>query len=105
MTRAERIRASLGESFAPVALEVIDETHMHSVPPGSESHFKVVVVSERFAGQSRVARHRAVNEALAGEIEAGLHALSVQAYSPEEWAARGGVIPESPPCLGGSKHD
>lgn len=97
------IHDALVQTFAPSVLEVINESGNHSVPPGSETHFKVVIVSEGFAGQSLVARHRAVNKALAEQLAGGVHALSIQAFTASEWAARGGVVPDSPPCLGGSK--
>jgi BolA protein len=101
--RAESIHDRLVEALAPVALEVHDESHMHSVPKGAQTHFKVVVVSSAFEGANLVARHRKVNEALAAELKTGLHALSIHAYTPAEWSARGGDVPSSPPCLGGSK--
>ena len=96
------IHDDLVEAFAPVALEVINESHMHS-GPAAESHFKVVVVSERFEGKRLVARHRMVNEALRSQLDAGLHALSIVAYTPAQWTERRGAIPASPPCHGGSK--
>lgn len=77
---------------------------MHAVPPGAESHFRVVVVSDAFAGLSRVARHRRMNALAAEELASGLHALSLQAFTPEEWAAQAPVH-ASPPCLGGSKQE
>lgn len=103
MSRRDTIHDKLVAGFAPSVLEVIDESGNHSVPAGSESHFKVVIVSDGFAGQALVARHRAVNAALADELRAGLHALSILAYTPEQWRDRGGRVPASPPCLGGSK--
>jgi len=102
-SRREVIHDKLVAGFTTSVLEVIDESGNHSVPVGSESHFKVVIVSEAFAGQSPVGRHRAVNATLADELRAGLHALSIAAYTPEQWLARGGQVPTSPPCLGGSK--
>jgi BolA protein len=105
MDREASIHDRLVDALAPVALEIHDESHMHSVPKGAQSHFKVVVVSPAFEGASLVARHRRVNEALAAELKAGLHALSIHAYTPAEWTARGNQVPSSPPCLGGSKHD
>jgi len=96
------IHDDLVEAFSPAALEVINESHMHS-GPASESHFKVVVVSDRFEGKPLVARHRMVNQALSAQLEAGLHALSILAYTPAQWTERGGAIPPSPPCRGGSK--
>ena len=103
MNRQEAIRSRLEGIFQPLHLEVVDESHMHSVPRGAQSHFKVTVVSESFANQSLVQRHRAVNSLLADEFAQGLHALALHTMTPEEWFARGGVSPDSPPCLGGSK--
>jgi BolA protein len=88
----------------PVFLEVVNESHMHSVPKNSETHFRVTVVSHRFADQSPVARHRMVNGLLADELANGVHALALHTRTPEEWSARGGEVPASPQCLGGSKH-
>ena len=103
MTVQQEIERKLRATLGPEHLEVVNESHMHSVAPGSESHFKVVVVADAFLGQSRLDRHRAVNRILAREFEAGLHALSLHAFSGAEWAATGDGAPESPPCLGGSK--
>lgn len=99
------IHDALVAGLEPVALEVLNESHQHSVPRGSETHFKVVVVTPRFAGQSLVQRHRVVNGLLTEAFARGLHALAIHAYTPEQWDARGGTYPASPPCLGGSKHD
>ena len=101
----QSVTAKLEEAFSPANLQVINESHMHSVPPGSESHFKVIVVSESFAGQNRVARHRAVNKVLAEELAASLHALSMDALTPGEWQERGGTSTPSPVCRGGSKSE
>ena len=99
------IEEKLRATFTPAALTVLNESHMHSVPPNSETHFKVVVVSDVFADQRLVARHQAVNAALADELAGPVHALSIQAHTPEEWLKRGGTILESPDCRGGSKID
>ncbi len=104
MTRQEEMVARLQEALDPVHLEVINESHMHSVPKGSETHFKVVVASARFEGKSRIDRHRAVQRALDDAFRAGLHALTITAFSPAEWQSDPSVQP-SPPCLGGSKAD
>ncbi len=100
--RADRIKQQLIETFLPVHIEVIDESHSHNVPAGSESHYKVTLVSERFLGKPLIKRHREVNAALKQEMDNGMHALALHTLSPEEWFARGGEIPDSPPCLGGS---
>jgi BolA protein len=97
------IRTKLEAAFLPVELRVMNESYMHSVPPNSETHFKVVVVGAAFEGKSLVMRHRAVNKALAEELSAGLHALSIEALTPTQWAEREGAVMASPECRGGSK--
>ena len=110
MTRADRpietaIRSKLRAAFQPVELRVVNESHMHSVPPNSETHFKVVVVGDAFEGKSLVMRHRAVNKTLRDELAAGLHALSIEALTESQWADRQGSVRDSPECRGGSKAD
>ena len=83
-------------------LEIINESSMHSVPPGSETHFKVVVVSPSFEGKPLIERHRAVYAALGEQLRGGVHALTITSRTPAEWSASSAVAP-SPPCLGGSK--
>ena len=90
------IESKLRQSLAPVHLEVINESHMHAVPPGSESHFKVVVVAEPFERASLVNRHKRINAILAAELAGEIHALAMQALTPDEWAARGGVTAAPP---------
>ncbi|RME34144.1 MAG: BolA family transcriptional regulator [Gammaproteobacteria bacterium] len=102
-TVEQRIAERLGE-LEPVHLEVINESHGHNVPAGSETHFRVVVVSRAFEGLRPVARHRRVYELLAGELAGPVHALALQTHTPEEWA-HGGRVAESPPCLGGGKRE
>jgi len=96
------IEEKLREAFAPTHLEVINESHMHNVPPGSESHFKVFVVSDQFQGQKRVARQRAVNKALAEELNGGVHALSMHTMTPAEWGDGEEQDLASPACRGGN---
>jgi len=83
-------------------LDVQNESSMHSVPPGSETHFKVVVVSDVFEGKLLVERHRLVYAALADEMKNGVHALTITSKTPAEWQ-KNAASPASPPCLGGSK--
>ena len=99
-TKAERIHAAL-QSLSPGHLEVLDESHMHS--RGLETHYKATIVSEAFAGRFPVRRHQSVYAALGGLMQE-IHALALHTYTPEEWAARG-VAPDSPRCMGGSRHD
>jgi BolA protein len=97
------ITEKLREAFAPAELRVENQSDQHSGPRGRETHFKVVIVSERFDKQSLVQRHRMVNATLAEELRGGVHALSIEALTPAQWSARGGAVAASPPCLGGSK--
>jgi BolA protein len=103
MTVQEHIESKLAASLSPAHLEVVNESHMHSVPPGSESHFRVVVVADAFEGLPLVGRHRRVNEILAEELRERIHALSLQTLTQTEWASRGGETLASPPCQGGGK--
>ncbi|KAG9283706.1 bolA-like protein 1 [Astyanax mexicanus] len=98
------IRTKLTQALQPKHLEVLNESHMHAVPPGSESHFRVLVVSPRFDGLSLLQRHRLVNEALKEELSSCVHALAIQAKTPQQWSSDP-KLAKSPPCLGGSKHD
>jgi stress-induced morphogen len=100
----QTIHRKLSSTFSPSHLVIVNESHMHSGPPGRESHFKVTVVSEKFHGLAVLARHRAVNTALAEELKNGIHALSITARSPEQWE-KDSTVAKSPACLGGSKHD
>jgi BolA protein len=94
-TRYERILDALKAAFRPDVLEIIDESAKHAGHAGrigstaSESHFKVVMVSSALAGMSRLARSRAVHEALSSEFETGLHALSLQLQAPDELSSQG----------------
>ena len=105
MTMQETIQTKLTHALAPTHLEVSNESHMHSVPPGAESHFKVTVVTDRFTGQRLINRHRMVNELLADELRHGLHALALHTMTPQEWLDKGGTAHDSPRCMGGSKAD
>ncbi len=102
MTIAAEIHDALIEAFAPAYLDVINESHQHNVPAGSESHFKVVIVSDVFATHSLISRHRQVNQSLAAQLAGPVHALSMHTHTQEEWQARGRCVPASPPCRGGS---
>ena len=92
----------LDRAFSPDHLKVINESASHNVPEGSESHFKVVLVSQSFEGQSAVKRHQSVYSVLAAELQSGVHALALHTYLPVEWEKRQSA-PISPDCLGGSR--
>ena len=82
-SRTERMKAALTAAFSPDLLEIDDESHLHhghaGAAPGGETHYAVRIRARVFAGLSRVARHRAIHQALAAEFASGLHALSIQA--------------------------
>lgn len=101
MKTQNAIEAKLTEAFAPQELQVTNESHMHNVPPGSESHFKVVLVSEAFSGLRQVKRHQLIYAELNTELAGPIHALALHTYAPADWAKA--AVPESPDCLGGSK--
>lgn len=98
------LESKLHAAFSPLYLEVINESHMHSVAPGSESHFKVVMAAEDMTSLSRVKRHQAVYAVLKDELANGVHALALHLFSPDEWEAEKDQRDlGSPNCLGGSK--
>lgn len=92
MTPAERpaaIRAALETAFAPVALEVVDDSHRHAGHAGARDgrgHFEVSIVSAAFAGMAPLARHRAVYAALGELMTTDIHAVSITARTPAEVA-------------------
>ena len=103
MTVKHQIEEKLASRFAPAHLEVINESHQHNVPDGSESHFKVVLVSEAFDGKNLISRHRMVYELLSEELEDHVHALALHTYSPADWLESS--TPASPRCLGGKANE
>jgi BolA protein len=84
----QQITEKLQQAFAPAVLEVVNDSHRHAghagTPGTGESHFTVKVVSARFAGKSRLERHRMVNDVLAEELKGPIHALAISALTPEE---------------------
>ena len=90
MATRDLITEKLTKAFAPVSLDVVDESHQHAGHaghrPGGETHFRVHIVAEAFRGKSRLERHRMVNETLSGELSGGVHALAIHASAPEEGA-------------------
>lgn len=80
MNRADKIYEKLNKAFSPQVLEVINESEHHRGHSGysdGQSHFRVKMVAADFAGQSRIARHRAVHAALGADLVAEIHALSL----------------------------
>ena len=89
-TVADSIRSKLDQAFAPQHLEIHDDSAKHSGHAGAreegESHFSIIIVSERFKGLNRVARQRLVNHVLAEDMAGPVHALSLKTLTPEEFS-------------------
>ena len=96
------IENKLIAALKPKHIEVINESFMHNVPKGSETHFKVVVVSDKFNDVKHIDRHRLVNSLLNEEMKGPVHALSIKAKTPAQWA-KSQKVDASPLCRGGSK--
>ncbi|TDH67053.1 hypothetical protein CCR75_006932 [Bremia lactucae] len=101
---ARRIQEKLTAAFLPSHLDVINESHMHNVPKGAETHFKIVVISDHFDGKPLLHRHRMVNDVLKQELEEGMHALSILSKTPAQWNANA-QVKSSPNCRGGMAVD
>ncbi|WP_296281210.1 BolA family protein [Pseudoxanthomonas sp.] len=87
MNRVERIRAALESALRPLALEVDDDSHKHAGHEGARDgrgHFTVRITSEAFAGKLPLARHRAVYAALGDMMQTDIHALAIEARTPDE---------------------
>lgn len=97
------IRDKLLRAFDFQLLDVINESHQHSVPEDSETHFRLLVVSPEFEGVARLQRHRRVNQLLAEELAGGVHALTMDLWTPAEWELREQKPSLSPRCLGGGR--
>jgi len=85
------------QELNPTHVEIINESHMHA-GPATDSHFKLIVVSEAFESVRTVARHQKLYKILAQELQGPVHALSLFLYTPEEWQQV--EVPNSPSCMG-----
>ena len=98
MRVADVITEKLTAAFAPQSLRVVDESHQHEGHaghrPGGQTHYRVYIVAKVFEGKSRIDRHRMVNQTLAQELSAGVHALAIHASAPGEAGEN-----EAPPRL------
>ena len=103
MSIQDVIEQKLTAEYNTDFLRVENESHMHNVAPGSESHFKVTIVSDTFTDQMLIMRHRMVNKTLQQEMQQ-IHALALHTLTPEEWQARSGAVADSPNCHGGGKN-
>lgn len=97
MTVQSLLEQRLQEGLDPILLKVINESPNHNVPEGSESHFHVLIVSEKFSKLNLIKRHQMVHQLIAKELKK-IHAFSQKTLTPEEFERQGGVLPSSPPC-------
>ena len=107
MKIVDSIREKLEKNFSPIAyIELENESHQHSGPANRETHFRLVLVSEKFVGVDRVNRQRQVMDLMTDERSKGLHALTMRLMTPDEWSkVKDSFEMTSPACRGGSKHE
>lgn len=96
MTVRQGIETKL-RTLNPSHLELINESHQHA-HGASDSHYKLILVSDEFKGMRTVARHQKIYHLLADELKTAVHALSLHLYSEEEW--QNTQVPKSPNCMG-----
>lgn len=98
----QSIETTIKAAFKPDYFELLNESQQHNVPENSETHFKLTLVSDDFATDSKVKRHQKVYQLLGPLMQQGLHALALHLYTKDEWDKTHAQSPQSPPCLGGS---
>jgi len=94
----KQLEEQLQKTLKPVLLKVINESPQHNVPQNSESHFRVLIVSDQFKDLSLIKRHQLVYKVVGKPIKEKIHAFSQQTLTPAEFEERGGQLPSSPPC-------
>ncbi len=105
MSAIASIETKLKKVIEPIHLEVIDESYLHNVEPGRESHVRIVAISNLFIGLNLVKRHQLIYAEIQEEISGPIHAISLHTFTENEWIERNKEADPSPNCLGGSKQD
>ena len=105
MTACSDIESKLTKELDPSHLEVIDESYLHNVEPGKESHVRIVVVSEQFEGLNLVKRHQLIYQQINEELEGPIQAISLHTFTDSEWKDKNETAQDSPDCLGGMKKE
>lgn len=100
MTIQEKIELKLKKNVKAVHIRVTNESHMHSVPKNSETHFRIELVSNEFENKSLLLRHRFINELLREEF-AQIKACSLHTLTEAEWEKKNNKTEKSPNCTGG----
>jgi len=99
MTLQELIATKIKQRLTPQHFEISNESSLHHVPTGSESHFKVLIVSNEFEGKPLLQRHKILNEVLKKEMRDQIHALALHTLTPKEWEQMTTVEHPSPPVF------
>lgn len=94
----QHLYSQLQDFFLPSHLEVINESHNHS-GNNPDSHFKIIIVSSKFAGKKLIDRHRLINNLFKKELQQ-IHAMAMHTYTDAEWSKKN-KAPDSPKCAGG----
>lgn len=102
MNTEQIITAKLTKALNPFFLSVENESHAHNVGPNAQTHFKIILASDKFDGMSLVGRHRQIYEVLSEELAGELHALAMHLFTEAEWERNPRDL-TSPNCMGGSK--
>lgn len=97
------IEDKLNQELKPYYLEVVNESHLHNVTPGTESHFKLIVVSQTFDGMRLLARHRVINQLLKQELKNHIDAVFMHTYTKSEWQHLFGGVSSSAAFYSGSR--
>ena len=94
MSVAERIRTKLNQAFSPSQLDLVDESALHAghagARPEGESHFRLLIVADKFVGRGRLERQRMIYQALGDLMITDIHALSIKAMTPDEIKSKEG---------------
>lgn len=99
-SRIDRLTHLFTEKFSPSHLDIVDESPHHGASLGDATHLHILLISSHFSNKSRVQRHQQVYTLLSPEMEQGLHAITLNLFTPDEWAARQGQKLGSPVCQG-----
>lgn len=105
MSACNSIEEKLKTELDPSHLEVIDESYLHNVEPGRESHVRVVAVSEKFKDLNLVKRHQLIYSNIQEELAGPIHAITLHTFTSKEWVDKNKKAEASPDCLGGSKKE
>ncbi|MBE0494378.1 MAG: BolA family transcriptional regulator [Thiomicrospira sp.] len=101
MNMQQQIELAIKQTFSVWVMDIKNESNMHA-GPATESHFKLVLVSDDFVDVSRVKRHQMVYKVLVNEMPQ-IHALALHTFTLDEWKNQGGLVPDSPLCAGQNK--